>query len=289
MTCCCATGSPTVSPPTRGWTSPPPAPARRSAGFPAHAGMDPPPAPRHAVSARFPRPRRDGPLSESAALALRTVSPPTRGWTLGMAKAVYRDIGFPAHAGMDPARASVLRDSPGFPRPRGDGPAADILGLRALWVSPPTRGWTLVGHQLGRTLLGFPAHAGMDPARGCTCRAGPWFPRPRGDGPWTRVHLQFPDRVSPPTRGWTRGAGAGLERPEGFPAHAGIDPTCPSRRSRYCRFPRPRGDGPAACSGPVGGLQPADQIEEGSTPCLQIVCCSALEDVTRFALQRTVS
>ena len=42
-------------------------------------------------------------------------------------------------------------------------------------------------------------------------------------------------------------------------------------------------------SGPVGGLQPADQIEEGSTPCLQIVCCSALEDVTRFALQRTVA
>lgn len=36
-------------------------------------------------------------------------------------------------------------------------------------------------------------------------------------------------------------------------------------------------------------MQPGDQLKEGSAPRLQIVCCSALEYVTRLALQRTVA
>ena len=40
---------------------------------------------------------------------------------------------------------------------------------------------------------------------------------------------------------------------------------------------------------PAGLLQHGDQLKEGSAPRLQIVCCGAIEDVTRLALQRTVA
>ena len=88
-------------------------------GFPAHAGMDPTLGPtRRRCSARFPRPRGDGPLPHAQVEHLMvspptrgpsspyggTVSPPTRGWTL----------------------ANGLTEG-----------LADHL-----MVSPPTRGWT---------------------------------------------------------------------------------------------------------------------------------------------------
>ena len=76
-------------------------------------------------------------------------------------------------------------------------------------VSPPTRGWTPSSSPvlLADNLMGFPAHAGMDP-QGI-------------------LSLTYPGRhlVSPPTRGWTRLAMPGaLVSTTGFPAHAGMDP-----------------------------------------------------------------
>ena len=70
-----------VSPPTRGWTVRGGAFSVVGRGFPAHAGMDlllAVPAP---FTARFPRPRGDGPLCDQCFPPIFGVSPPTRGWT----------------------------------------------------------------------------------------------------------------------------------------------------------------------------------------------------------------
>ena len=215
-------------------------------GFPAHAGMDP-----------------QTPVSVNGRVA---VSPPTRGWTAGSACPPRLRAGFPAHAGMDPWAITQTRKTGRFPRPRGDGPAR--RGRPACWttVSPPTRGWThhlrpLLGH--GRVSpptrgwtpvmkvrrgpqVGFPAHAGMDPSRPVSSKALRGFPRPRGDGPGSRQRTHSQPPVSPPTRGWTSSRTASPLDWRGFPAHAGMDRTPCCRACSGCRFPRPRGDGPAS-------------------------------------------
>ena len=72
-------------------------------------------------------------------------------------------------------------------------------------------------------LVGFPAHAGMDPRgpRGSPRWTG--LPRARGDGPQqfavSRGHYQ----ASPRTRGWTVVHTWRLLSRKGFPAHAGMD------------------------------------------------------------------
>ena len=61
--------------------------------------------------------------------------------------------------------------------------------------------------------------------------------------------------ASPHTRGWTRAREQAARRGEGFPAHAGMDPTCPCPGRPAGRLPRTRGDGPrprGAASRPRG-------------------------------------
>ena len=50
----------------------------------------------------FPRPRGDGPASDTATWFVLGVSPPTRGWTIEGGADFLATTGFPAHAGMDP-------------------------------------------------------------------------------------------------------------------------------------------------------------------------------------------
>ena len=131
-----------------------------------------------------------------------------------------------------------------FPRPRGDGPRDREAVAAAVMVSPPTRGWTPVHGLLAHLPPGFPAHAGMDLPHVSGRRLGERFPRPRGDGPVTRGGLTTARRVSPPTRGWTRGEKQMHGVESGFPAHAGMDPSRRASGRWRSRFPRPRGDGP---------------------------------------------
>ena len=70
-----------VSPPTRGWTLGASTPPTAAVGFPAHAGMDPPPGSAPGSCIWFPRPRGDGPSCCRRIFTRPTVSPPTRGWT----------------------------------------------------------------------------------------------------------------------------------------------------------------------------------------------------------------
>ena len=194
-----------VSPPTRGWTSGPRVKPRSSPGFPAHAGMDPRGSVRCWPWRRFPRPRGDGPSPDAAIAESGEVSPPTRGWTTDGADSPRACPGFPAHAGMDPAITPSRGRPQWFPRPRGDGPRRIRDQARVQAVSPPTRGWTVPVVVTDLNEEGFPAHAGMDP-RGAPCgRPRTWFPRPRGDGPYSVSACCPGPLVSPPTRGWTRG------------------------------------------------------------------------------------
>ena len=216
-------GVDTVSPPTRGWTPPRRSRSRRCAGFPAHAGMDleagwmsnpqtgfprprgmdPPPTSVQDMAYGFPRPRGDGPAELHSSRRDREVSPPTRGWTAFTRFTVNSVRGFPAHAGMDLKLVMDDGTEVRFPRPRGDGPFAQEQTSYISGVSPPTRGWTRYVLPAVLDLVGFPAHAGMDPLTLGQPATAIRFPRPRGDGPGQRPRSGVRFVVSPPTRGWT--------------------------------------------------------------------------------------
>ena len=58
-----------------------------------------------------------------------------------------------------------------------------------------------VSVQMGGAARGSPAHAGIDPPPSAECRSPPWFPRTRGDRPWTAPTTRTGSPVPPHTRG----------------------------------------------------------------------------------------
>ena len=214
-----------ASPHTRGWT-PRTIVARRSYyGFPAHAGMDPTRGRRSASPGRLPRTRGDGPYRLAPHQTLLSASPHTRGWTPRRARQCLCDRGFPAHAGMDPLPRPSRRCCRWLPRTRGDGPRARRTDPVRRAASPHTRGWTLNSPTIEHLCAGFPAHAGMDPRTyGTTCSSC-GLPRTRGDGPADSSHQSAGEMASPHTRGWTHRHDSQHRALEGFPAHAGMDPS----------------------------------------------------------------
>ena len=131
----------------------------------ATAGMDPTPTASTASSTRLPRTRGDGPGADDPDRRLLRASPHTRGWTLIARNVTTAEIGFPAHAGMDPQAAPGAASEDRLPRTRGDGPAAQRLNAAPKQASPHTRGWTQLKPALWNPRVGFPAHAGMDRGR----------------------------------------------------------------------------------------------------------------------------
>ena len=93
----------------------------------------------------------------------------------------------------------------------------------------------------------------MDPAAATPTWRYPRFPRPRGDGPLPRRTKWTKQKVSPPTRGWTRACNGHPGARQGFPAHAGMDREPEKGTAHVVRFPRPRGDGPLTI---VSGVTP---------------------------------
>ena len=192
-----------VSPHTRGWTQGKGEAPEQCPGFPAHAGMDLDTVQERIDAIGFPRTRGDGPLCAREAAHRAVVSPHTRGWTLEAAGDRRVTPGFPAHAGMDRSLGSRCFPGLGFPRTRGDGPGTAPSESTLAPVSPHTRGWTHATPRRAGGLIGFPAHAGMDPGRDLTDRQSSGFPRTRGDGPSHGNGCLRQGRVSPHTRGWT--------------------------------------------------------------------------------------
>ena len=206
----------------------------------------------------FPRTRGDGPHRDLLIDFALRVSPHTRGWTPSSPKTAQAKTGFPAHAGMDRGQAAATSGPIGFPRTRGDGPDSLLPTGETERVSPHTRGWTPPRRHPRSPLAGFPAHAGMDPA-GARWRQGcAGFPRTRGDGPVDPSLGSDFHEVSPHTRGWTLGRTTAFSAGQGFPAHAGMDPTVSCSRRTRSRFPRTRGDGPLIrfTGGIVRGVSP---------------------------------
>ena len=232
------------SPHPRGWTPCSPHDLRRSFGFPAPAGMDRPGRRRRGLHPRIPRTRGDGPCTGRRAPILAEDSPHPRGWTPMMRGQHITGRGFPAPAGMDPMNRHPVSALRRIPRTRGDGPRADIAGVPLGEDSPHPRGWTRPARPVAPDRQGFPAPAGMDPARG---RRPPFhrrIPRTRGDGPGIEYGVDRRMEDSPHPRGWTRGLDALLRPAPGFPAPAGMDPRQPHRTRSGSRIPRTRGDGP---------------------------------------------
>ena len=254
------------SPPTRGWTRD----HRRldwpRRGFPAHAGMDPTPSTMALTTTWVPRPRGDGPATLRAIARQGPGSPPTRGWTPDVARRHTGRRGFPAHAGMDPPPAGGPAPCTRVPRPRGDGPTPCPNCAQMTLGSPPTRGWTRVDFILPGLDRGFPAHAGMDPPGQSSLLCPGWVPRPRGDGPTPCPNCGKMTLGSPPTRGWTRREARARDRVDGFPAHAGMDPSKTRCRPGSTWVPRPRGDGPCSAR-TTFRHRPGSPPTRGWTPC----------------------
>ena len=209
-------------------------------------------------------------------MAARVVraSPHTRGWTRSNGLARAPATGFPAHAGMDPPPAWRGRPAARLPRTRGDGPGM-IPAVQTLdQASPHTRGWTPACGFLLRRHRGFPAHAGMDPARSGSRGLTRRLPRTRGDGPWIRLPEAPGCTASPHTRGWTCHRGERPSRSRGFPAHAGMDPLDPRTARSAIRLPRTRGDGPLA-AGYLAAYEGGFPAHAGMDPAIRRACSAA--------------
>ncbi len=234
----------TVPPPTRGWSPRNIGWLSAGNGSPAHAGMVPVREPHRPVALRFPRPRGDGPIGQRGLCLPGEVPPPTRGWSQSPLCETVRVRGSPAHAGMVPPGNIAGSAAHWFPRPRGDGPATGHSDGRMVAVPPPTRGWSISTSVRAPIPSGSPAHAGMVPLLNNLSGLRARFPRPRGDGPCLQSPSASMQGVPPPTRGWSLKSRLSTPPGPGSPAHAGMVPWRKSRSLAWCRFPRPRGDGP---------------------------------------------
>ena len=229
---------------TRGWTSCGTVAFRCRSGFPAHAGMDRDDGIVGLSVIGLPRTRGDGPAHPRHRCPGFRASPHTRGWTPPGSPHQSDDHGFPAHAGMDPGGTRPTPMIGRLPRTRGDGPLCDTDFLHMDEASPHTRGWTPDTAHDAVTVVGFPAHAGMDPHSTGRSSTATRLPRTRGDGP-VEIPLQgLFLRASPHTRGWTRHGPHPRPEARGFPAHAGMDPGKLAPADRPAWLPRTRGDGP---------------------------------------------
>ena len=150
----------------------------------------------------------------------------------------------PALAGMDLLGVIRPADFSGFPRARGDGPAARLIPIRRAALPPRSRGWTRATRHRSSRNRASPALAGMDPLGDRAPKIHRRFPRARGDGP----ALEFggvPCRVLPPrSRGWTSACRISAKATPASPALAGMDPWLHGCWRWRGRFPRARGDGP---------------------------------------------
>ena len=176
---------PSVPPHPRGW------PRGREYGFcgqsgsPASAGMAPSPSSGYTRPYRFPRIRGDGPSLEMLRSMDMLVPPHPRGWPPAGRGSFLLPPGSPASAGMVRIGADRSRRPGRFPRIRGDGPYGDCYATKPNGVPPHPRGWSQ--SELFRAAFGAgsPASAGMVPRRWRTQCPSIWFPRIRGDGPFS--------------------------------------------------------------------------------------------------------
>ena len=104
----------------------------------------------------------------------------------------------------------------------------------------------------------------MDPLRSRADRRRSRLPRTRGDGPDRNRGNAGGLPASPHTRGWTLPCQPPGPYPDGFPAHAGMDPRYIWQSRAATGLPRTRGDGPSA-SAATTRARPASPHTRGWT------------------------
>ncbi len=231
-------------PPTRGSTDPRGLVRGRAGVSPAHAGIDRARCRCCRTGHSLPRPRGDRPCRGRFLPPPGLSPPPTRGSTVSVGASPWPKSVSPAHAGIDPRGGVNGFASECLPRPRGDRPLVDALGLAVTGSPPPTRGSTAMTDARTDWLLVSPAHAGIDLFSAPRSALSVRLPRPRGDRPAASAASVDRAESPPPTRGSTvAGLMMGVLLPVS-PAHAGIDPRHPPRLATAAGLPRPRGDRP---------------------------------------------
>ena len=151
---------------------------------------------------------------------------------------------FPAYAGMFRVWAFLLSACTGFPRIRGDVPVFKITTLPSAGFSPHTRGCSGVSLLHDRSLIVFPAYAGMFRHVERDRASTEGFPRIRGDVPIQHLCEGCAQRFSPHTRGCSDGEIVWSRFHSVFPAYAGMFRLTFFKTLWHQSFPRIRGDVP---------------------------------------------
>ena len=217
---------------------------RGHAGSPAHAGIDPKRGASRSGGSGLPRACGDRPPRAAACFIRQRAPPRMRGSTHAEQRAERNAVGSPAHAGIDPMRASGSSQGIGLPRACGDRPATGLVSYILYGAPPRMRGSTRPARRLPPAVAGSPAHAGIDLARWRCAPCPRGLPRACGDRPPSDYVVGVGVWAPPRMRGSTLFHRDLVDDARGSPAHAGIDPATASRSRRGTGLPRACGDRP---------------------------------------------
>ena len=176
-------------------------------------------------------------------------TPHARGSTKGVWNHLQSLKVYPACAGIDRSKISLILSLISLPRMRGDRPTLLESALELWRFTPHARGSTF-GAAIGAgSLLVYPACAGIDRGRSWRPPVRRRLPRMRGDRPVVCVAKSLPDMFTPHARGSTPGRWRDGILCRVYPACAGIDPEDGYLSNTSKRLPRMRGDRPCHSSG----------------------------------------
>ncbi len=170
-------------------------------GSPACAGMSLEIRWRFCGLARFPRLRGDVPAAQWSSWSVGAVPPLARGCPRHPDQLRRPAPGSPACAGMSPVKSKLGHNQLRFPRLRGDVPIIQRVTPPVVMVPPLARGCPRKVGSRAITLSGSPACAGMSRAPRCRRTRRRWFPRLRGDVPYSDVLILYTPSVPPLARG----------------------------------------------------------------------------------------
>ena len=221
---------------------------------PAHAGMFPTrPRPAFTTSCG-PRACGDVPVLDSARREIGMWSPRMRGCSLNRCGIHERETVVPAHAGMFPALALLIRKSNRGPRACGDVPVLTVTGTTAYMWSPRMRGCSRSNQTRSPRVFVVPAHAGMFPVDDYKAKIKSSGPRACGDVPAASASCACAVPWSPRMRGCSRLAYFSRILAAVVPAHAGMFPSTSTATEAKLRGPRACGDVPVPTSVAVSVL-----------------------------------
>jgi len=214
-------------------------------GYPACAGIDPKRALPIDLRVGLPRMRGDRPRHTASLLREAQATPHARGSTLGRRERHDAPGGYPACAGIDLCLRGHTAHHLRLPRMRGDRPIRIPSVRDSRPATPHARGSTLVFRFFSGCGEGYPACAGIDPAKIAGSAIDSRLPRMRGDRPAKLAVTVSGTTATPHARGSTRGMRPKPVCRYGYPACAGIDPCDAGMTGSGRRLPRMRGDRPA--------------------------------------------